>query len=333
MDDSRYRLRPFGDDDHEAVGRILTRLEPDNPITGARRRHWDRIFREPHLVKVDFIVEEWSSGIGVAYGSLHHDPEMFHPRRFWIQVQVDPDHQHRGIGRALYEQLERLAKARKAEILWGSVRANDARSVRFFERSGFAVRRRSWMSRLPLDATTPEVLGAGKMGPLAGMTFTTLAEEGADRRDVQERIYRLDLEARRDEPRMRTTTALSFEQYSDLVFHSPYSFPEAFFLARSGNEFVAMSTLRHLPAEPDTLMVGFTGTLPAHRGRGLATELKRRVVAFARARGYRYLRTFNDSENPRIWAINQRLGFQVHRVWVMGEKQFGSEPEPVSPSP
>ena len=61
-----------------------------------------------------------------------------------------------------------------------------------------------------------------------------------------------------------------------------------------------MSTLHHSPAEPDTLMVGFTGTLPAYRGRGLATELKRRAVEFARTRGYQVLRTFNDSENPRI---------------------------------
>jgi RimJ/RimL family protein N-acetyltransferase len=84
-----------------------------------------------------------------------------------------------------------------------------------------------------------------------------------------------------------------------------------------------MSTLYHLPAEPDTLIVGFTGTLPSYRGRGLASELKRRAVEFARAQGYQYLRTFNDSENPRIWAINQRLGFQVQRIWVRGEKGFG----------
>ena len=308
------------------------RLEPDRPFTAEELRQWDRIFREPQLVKLDFIVEEQASGAGVAYGSLHHVPDMYHPRRFWVEVDVDPDHQRRGIGRALYDQLEGLAHARSVEVLWASVRADDLRSVRFFERAGFEVRRRSWMSRLSLEAATPERRGAGQKRSISGLTCTTLAEEGADRREVQERIYHLYLTASRDAPRMEKTTDMSFEQFSEHTFRDPRYDPEAVFLARAGDEYVAMSTLHHWPAEPDTLMVGFTGTLPAYRGRGLATELKRRAVEFARTRGYRYLRTFNDSENPRIWAINEKLGFQVQRVWLMGEKRFSPGPGD-APSP
>ncbi len=322
MDESRYSVRPFHDDDYDTRRRIATLLEPDRSFTAEEFRQWDRVFREPHLVKLDFVVEERTSTAGVAYGSLHHSPDMFHPHRFWTEVQVDPDHQHQGIGRALYELLESLARARSVEVLWASAREDEARSVGFFERAGFAVRRRSWMSRLSLDATTPEKIGAGQRRPISGVTFTTLAEEGADRRDVQERLYRLDLEASRDAPRMEPMTVISFDQYSELAFRGPRFFPEAVFLARLGIDYVAMSTLDRAPAEPDTLTVGFTGTLPAYRGLGIATELKRRAVEFARSRGYRYLRTFNDSENPRIWAINRKLGFQVQRVWLIGEKKF-----------
>lgn len=332
MDESRYRVRPFRDEDYETRSRLTTRLEPDRPFTAGELRQWDRIFREPHLVRLDFIVEEGPSGAGVAYGSLHHIPDMYHPRRFWTEVQVDPDHQHQGIGRTLYEQLENRARARSVEVLWAGVREDDVRSVRFFERAGFAVRRRSWMSSLSLGATAPEVPGVGQKAPISRVTFTTLAKEGSDRRDVQERIYRLYLEASRDAPRMEKTTDMSFEQYSEHTFRDPRYDPEGVFLARAGDEYVAMSTLHHWPAEPDTLMVGFTGTLPAYRERGLATELKRRAVEFARSHGYRYLRTFNDSDNPRIWAINRKLGFQVQRVWLMGEKKFGSGPETAPPS-
>ena len=331
MDESRYRIRPFRNEDYETRSRLATRLEPDRPFTAEELRQWDRIFRGPHLVKLDFIVEEGSSGAGVAYCSLHHSPDMYYPRRFWAEVEVDPDHQHQGIGRALYEQLEDLARARSVEILWASVRADDLRSVRFFERAGFSVRRRSWMSRLSLDTATPERFGVVQKEPIPGVTFTTLAEEGAGLRDVQERLYRLNLETSRDAPRMEEMTDISLEQYSEHTFRDARYDPEGVFLARAGGEYVAMSTLQHWPAEPDTLMVGFTGTLPAYRGRGLATELKRRAVEFARARGYRYLRTFNDSENPRIWAINQELGFQVQRVWLMGEKRFGPGPGTAPP--
>lgn len=332
MDESRYSVRSFRDDDYETRSRLTTRLDPDRPFTANEFRQWDRIYRDPHLVKLDFIVEERASGTGVAYSSLRHVPEMYHERRFWADVQVDPDHQYRGIGRALYERLEGLARERSVEVLWAGARADDLRSVRFFEQAGFAVRRRSWSSRLSLAGATPETIGVGPAGPTSGVTFTTLAEEGADRRDVQERVYRLELAASRDAPRMGTMTAISFEQYSEHTFHDPRYDPEATFLARVGEEYVAMSTLHHWPAEPTTLMVGFTGTLPAYRGRGLASELKRRAVVFARARGYRYLWTFNDSGNPRIWAINQKLGFQIQRVWLMGEKKFDAGPETAPPS-
>jgi len=332
MDESRYHVRPFRDDDFETASRINTLLNPDFPVTADEIRHWDRLFREPNLVKLDFIVEERSSGAGVARASIYHVPEMFHPHRFWVEIEVDPGHQHRGIGRALSERLQELARARSVEILWASVRADDLRSVQFFERAGFVERRRRWMSRLSLDIPPPVTGEPRSKGFPPEVTFTTLAEEGADRREVRERVYRLDLAASEDEPRMDRQTEISFEQYAAIRFQGPGFLPEAVFLARAGDEYVAMSTLHPQPAEPTVLVVGFTGTLPRCRGRGLASELKRRAVEFARARGYRYLQTFNDSENPPIWAINQRLGFQIQRVWITGEKKFAPEPGS-SPTP
>jgi GNAT superfamily N-acetyltransferase len=322
MDESQFQLRPFREEDYDTVSRVTSRVTPDFPTTPEELRQWNRTFEGPNLVKIDLVAEERSSGIGVAFGSLHHVPQMYDAHRFWIEVEVDPDHRSRGIGRALYERLEGLAHERAAETLWASVRADDARSVRFFERAGFAERRRSWMSRLSVESAHSGSARAQPERPFSGVTFTTLVEEGADRRDVQEKIYRLDLDASRDEPRMAAMTDMTFEQYSELSFRGPRHFPDAFFLAKIGSEYVSMTVLERLPAEPDTLLVGFTGTLPGYRGRGLASELKGRAVEFARAHGYRFIRTFNDSENPRIWAINQKLGFQVQTVWVRGEKTF-----------
>jgi GNAT superfamily N-acetyltransferase len=322
MDESAYRIRAATEADYDARSRITSRLHPEFPATAQELRQLDQTFREPHLVKIDLMVEEHSSGTAVAHGALHHVSDAYDPHRFWIGVEVDPDHQHRQIGRALYERLEGLARERSVEALWTSVLDQDARSVRFFERAGFVVRRQRWMSRLDLASVPPGALAGGHVRPDSGVVFTTLSQEGADRRDVQEKVYRLDLEASRDEPRLEPMTEISFEEYSVMAFDGPRFFPEAVFLARVGDEYVAISTLHRLSAEADTLLVGFTGTLRAYRGRGLASELKRRTVEFARGRGYRYLRTFNDSKNPTMWAINQKLGFQVQQQWSVGEKKF-----------
>jgi mycothiol synthase len=91
---------------------------------------------------------------------------------------------------------------------------------------------------------------------------------------------------------------------------------EAFFLARKDDIYVGVSKLEPLPGEPKVLHQTFTGTLREFRGRGIATELKRRTVAYAQEHEFRAIRTSNDSLNYPMWAINAKLGYRrkVERV-------------------
>ena len=83
------------------------------------------------------------------------------------------------------------------------------------------------------------------------------------------------------------------------------------------------------------MRVGFTGTRAAYRGRGIASELKRRALEYARGKGFRYLRTVNDSLNLRMWAINEKQGFRRTVEWVALERRLGPEDPPsgTPPSP
>jgi hypothetical protein len=46
------------------------------------------------------------------------------------------------------------------------------------------------------------------------------------------------------------------------------------------------------------------------------------AIEFAHGRGVRYLRTFNDSVNTPIWAINERMGFRRTVEWSDLERRF-----------
>ncbi|HLM70418.1 MAG TPA: GNAT family N-acetyltransferase, partial [Thermoplasmata archaeon] len=116
-------------------------------------------------------------------------------------------------------------------------------------------------------------------------------------------------------------TPISFEQFEGHQ-DRPGSMPEGFFLACDGESYVGMTDLEVSRARPDAWMVGFTGTRAAYRGRGIASEIKRRAVEFSREQGIRYLRTFNDSLNLRMWAINERLGFRRTVEWSQRERQL-----------
>ncbi|HKN06637.1 MAG TPA: GNAT family N-acetyltransferase, partial [Thermoplasmata archaeon] len=114
---------------------------------------------------------------------------------------------------------------------------------------------------------------------------------------------------------------ISFDQFVG-EFDAPAFLPEAWFLAYDGETYVAMSNLEKSLTESDSLRVGFTGTRAAYRGRGIASELKRRALEYARGKGVRYLRTVNDSLNLPMWAINQKQGFVRTFEWSAQERRF-----------
>ena len=119
---------------------------------------------------------------------------------------------------------------------------------------------------------------------------------------------------------MGTPSGYTFEQFLDVTFRHPAFLPEATMVARVGDRYVSETSLETVPGEGDTLHIGYTGTLREFRGQGLATELKHRAIGYAKAHGYRYVTTDNDSLNTPILRINQALGFRIERTTIRGEK-------------
>jgi len=321
MDDARYRIREFREDDYPAEARLCNRADPGDPTTAEELRHWDESSAAPPLIRLKFVVEELSGGALVANGGLQQVPFNYHPRKFWTFVQVDPDHRRQGIGQALYERLEREATERAGIRLWGSARAEDPASVRFLERQGFIEQRRVWVSRLEVALADLSALPDRSHALAAqGIRFSTLADEGVDRADVRERVYRLWDTTGQDIPVVGEHTSVPFEQFVRLELESPFLQADAVFLAIRDPEYIGVTLNTRDPGDAHALEVSFTGVMRAYRGRGIAGELKRRAVEYARAHGYRYLKTGNDSLNAPIWAINERLGFARHRTWINAEK-------------
>jgi ribosomal protein S18 acetylase RimI-like enzyme len=321
MDETQYRLRDLADADLQSVARIWTRNDPESPISEQEVRQLFQRSDEPRFVHYRRAVEEVGSGDVVAIGFLRQDGITFDPAFARAGVSVDPAHQQKGIGRRLYTDLEAAAKARGLAGLWAGVRTLDPRGVRFFENAGFREKRRQWVSRLDVNEAATEVRARGPDRWTAdGIVFTTVQEEGPERPEVRERLYRLYLDSIKDVPRLGGLTNSTLEEFVRMTFEDVGFLPEAIFLARAGDRYIAFSDLHRRVAEPDVLHISFTGTLAEFRGRGLAQELKRRSIEFARKHGYRYIETDNDSENQQIWSINRKLGFRQFRVWIMGEK-------------
>lgn len=322
MNPERYSIRPFVDSDYEAVARIDTTADPKNPESAAEARRWhDLITADPRRVVLRIVAEEDASRKAVGWGAITHSLDHFHPDKDFVRAVVLPEHRRRGLGTELYEHLESQAVRRGAVCLWSGVRASDAAGVRFLERRGFTPLRYHWESRLDL-ANLELSRFPDRTGSLRdhGIQITTLAAEGADRPGVRRRLHELDRTTSQDEPQIGDYTPLSVEEFVAIHVVSPKAITDAIFVARRGEDCVGWTSLQRIIERPDSLEIGFTGTLREFRGHGVASELKRRAVEYARDHGLRFVVTGNDSLNPAIWSINDKLGFQREDTWIRAEK-------------
>jgi GNAT superfamily N-acetyltransferase len=333
MDSARYAIRPFVEADYEAQARIESEFVPELPLTADEIRRWTESHAAvPGHLTQKFVVESRLSGEVVAHGALYQTTHSYHPQKFRVSVAVTRLHQGQGIGTELYSRLETEARARSALRLWVNVREDDPRSVRFLEHHEFAAEGRTWESRLDLStADLSKFPDRTDRLRARGLRFATAATEGIERPVVRQRLHRLHVVSASDIPRLGDYTPHPFEVFAANHLDAPAVLPEAIFLAAFGSEYVGMSSLQRTAARPDLLGVAYTGTDPRFRRLGLASELKRRAVEYARAHGYRYLVTGNDSKNAGMWAINETLGFRREITWIQGEKRFEAATQVAGP--
>ncbi len=322
MSDETYRIREFRSGDYPAEARVWTRVDPGRVTSAEEIQRFEEKLFTPPMILFKVVVEQRASGEAAGFGYLQSDLESFDPATFWGLAAVDPDHQGNGLGRSLMRTVQLEAERRNARRLWAAVRLDDDRAVRFLERQGFTERRRSWRSRLDLS-TAARLPDRTEALAREGISFTTLAEEDLDRPEVLRDLYDLTNATSADEPRLGPFTPISFEQFVERDLHGPTFLADAFFLARAGGRFVAMSSLHRAEGQPEVLEQRFTGTRRDFRGRGIATELKRRTVEYGRTRGYRSIRTGNDSRNDPMLAINRKLGFRPEVQRIHAEKLLG----------
>jgi len=327
MDPTRYTIRPFALPDYEAQARIENEIAPWFANTADEIRRWTESHAAvPGHLSRKFVVELRPSGAIVAHGALYQTTHSYHPRKFRISLGVAAAHRGQGIGTELYSLLENEARARAALCLWADVREDDPRSVRFLELHGFAPQGRTWESRLDLTTFDPSRFPDHTAALRAqGLRFTTVAEEGMARPELRNGLHRLHVVTAVDIPRLGDYTPHPFEVFAANHLDAPGVIPEAIFLAAYGIEYVGISSLLRSSALPDTLGVGYTGTERRFRRQGLALELKRRAVDYARTHGYRFLLTGNDSRNSGMWTINEKLGFRREVTWIQGEKLIDAE--------
>jgi len=312
--DTKLTIRPFErtDGDYAEMVRIVTALWPDEAETVAEVRFGDSN-RDPKWYHERFIGE--AGGRVVAVGTCG-DMEWCHkPGKYFLNVEVDPEHQRQGYGSTMYDFVVAHLKQRSPSKLATWTRDDRPDYAKFITDRGYAFAMRYAVSRLTVDEFDFEHW-APSVGKVLdqGLTIHSLRELADVDPDWKRSYYDLQWELFQDVPFTDPPTRQSFEQFCKR-FESPRLSLDAHWFARDGERYVGSSGLWLSEATPEKLYTGLTGVVRSHRRRGIASALKVRGIEWARERGVRVIETDNEENNP-MFDLNLQLGFRAVPAWT-----------------
>ncbi len=316
---TNLELKKFQPSGYERFAEILNSIFPDSSLSASAQelKSFDdnRDGSKYYLQRYSCFSSD--TGEIVALGELRHMPWMFNPRKFQGRILVDPNHQNRGVGRFVYEDLMRQLANLQAVEAWAFAREDMPVSLAFLTKRGFEERDRTWESRLNLATIdTSQFSHYSENASRAGVEVTSLARELELDPDCHKKLYELNQTLMADVPTPEPYTPVSYEQWFSFDMKHPGLLPEAYAIAKDRARYVGLSTVRRLDREPRGLLQELTGVRREYRGKGIAFAMKLKVIEYARENGFERIKTEIESTNAPMLAINTKLGFKRQVGWI-----------------
>lgn len=313
IDVERFQLRPFEMRDIPRMVEIINANFPDDPANVEDRGYRERK-RDP---KLPFTrrVAEWNGTI-VAFGNCGLDWPGAVKYSLW--VVVDPAFTRHGIGSRIADTLEAWARSQNQVVLRSGCREDKRASRQFLAARGFHEIGRRFEQTLDIEHfDEARFVDAFDRAAAAGITFNTFDQETAP--DAMRRLYDMATPLFRSVPLPGGDILQEpFEDWKEETFNHPNASPANTVVAKRDGTFVGYSSI-WTPRQGAAFTI-MTGTVPDVRGHGVALALKLLTIRIARAKGFREIRTMNDTANPAILGLNEKMGYRQLPAQVIWEK-------------
>ena len=315
------KVREFEPSDYPRLSEIYNANFPDYQRSVDEWKSRDESVDKSKYYLQRYVFSEKDAAVG--FGDLAHVPDMFNPRKYWMTILVDRKSQGRGIASTIYENLSEKLGQLNAIGAWAGSRENLPRLTGFYNKRGFEEKQRVWESRLDVNQVDPSRFqGYAERVRKQGIIITNLEHERKTEPDALMKLHELVQIIAADIPQPEPFTPISYEQWEAFEIKNPGLLPEGYMIAKDRSKYVGLSTVWRIDREPKGLGQGNTGVRREYRGKGIAITLKLKVVEYAKLNGYTRLKTWNDSINAPMLAVNNKLGFKRETGWLTLEKNL-----------
>jgi GNAT superfamily N-acetyltransferase len=288
------RVSSVGKAELERVVAVHNAVRSDDPTSVDELVDWKR--QAEDMVWLVAAADGEDAGAGVGLVGWHSEPQTARGEG-WVL----PHLRGRGVGSAIFAELERWGAERGCTAMQTQVEEDDEASLAWAARRGFDEVGRE--SQLVLDLDGVE---APAVSPPPGIEIVTWAERPGIERD----LYAVYVEAEPDIPGEDANELAPFDRWLANDMQGLSDRPEAVFVAVAGDEVVGYAKLA-LAQEGTRVFHDLTGVKRAWRGRGIAGALKRAQIAWAKEQGFERLVTGNEARNEPIRRLNVRHGYRV----------------------
>lgn len=317
-------IRHFSSADYPAVAAVHNSLGivwPERPRTPEAWAEADRS-RSPKLRYQRFVALE-EDGV-VAFSSYGQSIVDYHPQRFYVNVEVSPAHQHRGIGAALYDRLIAELQPFDPRVLRADAFANHPQGFAFLQARGFYEAWRETPVHLDVESFDPRpYAGLEPRLQANAIAVKTLRQLESDpERDAK--LYDLYWNVTDDVPQEDTRIEHQpFDEWASWALGDPTLLHDAYCIAEHGDTYVGLSEWGVDPGS-DALWGGLLGVRRAFRGQGIALALQLRAIAYAAAHGYLLVKTCTAIQNAPMQALFNKLGFGRDPEWQQCQKDIAA---------
>jgi len=317
-----YRAREFRDSDREPwTEERNAQVHELQRGTADEWREWEAIEEPKNLLRVSVDAPDGLLAAGADLG-----PGFF-PRAdgtLFGGVNVMRTHRRKGLGKGLLDAVESTARKAKAPRILGSTSVAFEGSLEWAQMHGYREIGRRIESYV--DVNTFDAGGLTDVVDrveASGIRLATVTEllGGRDSAAIEQfwhDLWEAEAPMWEDVPWASPTPHWPYEKFKKMAVDSGKMVNDATIVAIDDERIAAFTTTGKQGT--DRGYTWMTGTGRDYRGRGLATALKVKMLASAKAAGLRAMLTTNDEPNKAMRGINAKLGYVMLPATVELEK-------------